>query len=65
MPLPAAPSTTNVMVLVLSGNAQLMAVFDQKDQIQADFEQWQQQADLVKQRQNQWNELQSIITAWD
>lgn len=63
-PLPAAPSTTNIdELLVLSGNAQLMAVFDQKDQIQADFEQWQQQADLVKQRQNQWNELQSIITA--
>jgi hypothetical protein len=59
-PLPLAPSTTVLTNLEMySGNEQLQQAFDAKDEIEIQFKQWQEQADLAKSRMNQWNELKT------
>ena len=58
-PLPLAPSTSKLNDLELhSGNAQLEQAFNVKEEIETLFTQWQEQAELVKARNNQWVELQ-------
>ena len=59
-PLPSAPSTTVLTNLEMySGNEQLQQAFDAKDEIETQFKQWQEQADIAKRRMNQWNELKT------
>jgi hypothetical protein len=57
-PLPLAPSTSVLTNLEMySGNDQLEQAFEGKDEILAQFTQWQEQADLAKVRTGQWHEL--------
>jgi hypothetical protein len=57
-PLPLAPSTTVLTNLEMySGNDQLEQAFQGKDDIQTQFTQWQDQAELAKARTSQWHEL--------
>jgi hypothetical protein len=57
-PLPLSPSTTLLTNLEMhSGNEQLQQAFEDKDEILAQFTQWQNQADLAKSRSSQWHEL--------
>ncbi|MEL0603482.1 BREX system P-loop protein BrxC [Pseudoalteromonas undina] len=59
-PLPLAPSTTILSNLEMyDGNEQLQQAYEAKDEIQSQFIEWQEQADLAKQRVNQWNELKT------
>jgi len=61
-PLPLAPSTSVLTNLEMySGNDQLQQAFDAKDDIQSQFTQWQDQADLVKARTSQWHELSTAM----
>jgi len=57
-PLPLAPNTNVLSNLEMySGNDQLQQAFDAKDDIQSQFTQWNDQADLVKARLKLWSEL--------
>lgn len=57
-PLPLAPSTTILTNLEMyDGNEQLQQAYEAKDEIQSQFIEWQEQADLAKHRVNQWKEL--------
>ncbi|MBB1277061.1 BREX system P-loop protein BrxC [Pseudoalteromonas sp. SR43-3] len=59
-PLPLAPSTTILTNLEMyDGNEQLQQAYESKDEIQSQFIEWQEQADLAKHRVNQWNELKT------
>lgn len=61
-PLPLAPNTSALTNLEMySGNDQLQQAFDAKDDIQAQYTQWQDQADLAQTRNNQWHELTTAI----
>jgi len=60
-PLPLAPNTTILTNLEMyNGNEKLQQAYDAKDEIQSQFTQWQEQADLAKLRINQWNELKNV-----
>lgn len=61
-PLPLSPSTTVLTNLEMySGNDQLEKAFAAKDDIQAQFTQWQEQADVVRARTSQWHELKTAM----
>ncbi|HIF9457336.1 TPA: BREX system P-loop protein BrxC [Photobacterium damselae] len=57
-PLPMAPCTELLSKLdMYAGNEQLQQVFDHKDQLLSDFNQWQEQAHKVSLRSKQWDKL--------
>ncbi|HIF9321477.1 TPA: BREX system P-loop protein BrxC [Photobacterium damselae] len=57
-PLPMAPCTELLSKLdMYAGNEQLQQVFDHKDQLVSDFNQWQEQAHKVGLRSKQWDKL--------
>jgi hypothetical protein len=61
-PLPLAPNTSALTNLErYFGNDQLQQAYDIKDDIQAQYTQWQDQADLAKTRTNQWHELTTAM----
>ncbi|WP_434429189.1 hypothetical protein [Aeromonas veronii] len=60
MPLP--PSTQQLdELLVLSGNDQLLAAFESKEALQAEYESWKAQLELVAERKEQWDNLQGLL----
>lgn len=60
-PLPLAPSTTILTNLEMyDGNEQLQQAYEAKDEIQSQFIEWQEQANLAKHRVNQWSELKTV-----
>jgi hypothetical protein len=61
-PFPLAPSTSVLTNLEMyTGNEQLQQAFDAKDEIQSQFTEWQNQADLAKRRMSQWQELKTAV----
>ncbi|NYA44684.1 BREX system P-loop protein BrxC [Serratia fonticola] len=61
-PLPLPPSTQCLdELLVLSGNDQLLEAYNRKDQLQAEYESWKNQLELVAERNEQWYNLQSLL----
>lgn len=63
-PRPEAPSTRNVKDFqLLSGNAQLLKLHEQKDAITADLTAWKKSADAITKRWPEWNAL-SVFQAF-
>ena len=61
-PLPLPPSTQQLdELLVLSGNDQLLAAFESKEALQAEYESWKAQLELVAERKEQWDNLQGLL----
>ncbi len=61
-PLPLSPSTTVLTNLEMyAGNEQLEKAYEAKDDIQAQFTQWQEQADVARARTSQWHELKTAM----
>lgn len=61
-PLPLPPSTQPLdELLVLSGNDQLLAAFERKEALQAEYESWKAQLELVAERKEQWHNLQDLL----
>lgn len=61
-PLPASPATPVLDTLQeITGNAQLQQAFENKAEIESDFERWQKQEALVATRKQQWVELKDVL----
>ncbi|HHO0838093.1 TPA: BREX system P-loop protein BrxC, partial [Aeromonas hydrophila] len=61
-PLPQPPSTLQLdKLLELSGNDQLLAAFESKEALQAEYESWKAQLELVAERKEQWDNLQGLL----
>ena len=61
-PLPVPPSTQLLdELMALSGNDQLLAVHDKKEQLSADYASWKAQLELVAERNEQWRNLQTLM----
>jgi hypothetical protein len=62
-PRPAAPDTQDLLALqMLSGNAQLLKIHEQKDALAAQFAAWKKTAEAIAQRGPAWERLQSFHT---
>jgi len=61
-PLPLPPTTQQLDELrVLSGNDQLLATLECKEALQAEYESWKAQLELVAERNEQWSNLQDLL----
>ncbi len=61
-PLPPSPVATYLDdIMQYSGNELLAEICAQQDRIKADIEEWQNKAELIKQRQRDWSEFLSLL----
>lgn len=61
-PLPDLPDTSHITALMqLSGNDQMVAVYNQKDSLSGQSKEWQTAAQEIKQRSPQWQTLQQLL----
>ncbi len=62
-PLPERPSTASIEQLqAMSGNEQLIAVYERRDELLNNFKAWTQSRDKIEQRRPEWNVLQRLLT---
>lgn len=59
--MPPSTQLLDEPLLHLSGNDQLLAVHDKKDQLSADYASWKAQLELVAERNEQWHNLQTLM----
>ncbi|MCF7971355.1 MAG: BREX system P-loop protein BrxC [Methylococcaceae bacterium] len=61
-PKPAkADSTLLDRIVQESGNAQLLALYDHREELTSKLQQWQQTADKIAQRSGQWSTLKQLL----
>lgn len=61
-PRPSVPSLDRILdVRQMTGNQQLMQIFNEADQFQLWMEEWQKTADLIQERIGEWETLQRLF----